>query len=179
MILDWRRHDLGDLFLAVLAAGMVAGFAVYGAPSLAAIFAGTHRVMRLPDGAQVTLNPRLAGSVDLARRVGARVEIIGWAADPRAAAGQHAPLAIKVYADRGLVGAGATGAPDPQPAGAPPSAHAGQTFRLIVPGEAIPAAPTEPIRVFAVASNGEAVELFRGARPIWLVEDLPQRPGAK
>jgi hypothetical protein len=164
-----RPWDLGEMFLLLVAGGIAVLLAFVAVPSLMAIFTDHHRDLTLPDGAPVHLLARLTGQVELARREGDHISLTGWRRDPRE--GVEAPT-VAVYFHQTRIMADSV---DPIDHGAAPSPDH-KSFRLVFK---LPVGfqPSEPFRVFALTADGGAVELFRGAGPVYLVEDAPARNG--
>ena len=169
MTVQRKPWDLGDVFLMLVAGGIAVLMAAIAVPSLQAIFTDHHRDLSLPDGAPVHLLTRLSGQVELARREGDHISLTGWRRDPRE--GTDVPAIAVFFRQMRVV----TESADLMDPGAAPSPDH-KSFRLIFKPPA-GFQPSEPFRVFALAADGGAVELFRGAGPVYLVEDAPPRNG--
>ena len=153
----------------LVAGGIALLLAAIAVPSLQAIYTDHHRDLTLPDGAPVHLLTRLAGQVELARREGDHISLTGWRRDPRE--GAEPPAIIVFFRQTRL----ATELAGPVDHGAPPNPEH-KNFRLVFKPPA-GFQPSEPFRVFALAADGGALEIFRGAGPVYLVEDAPARNG--
>jgi hypothetical protein len=164
-----RPWDLGEVFLVLVAGGIALLLAFIAVPRLMSIYTDHHRDLSLPDGAPVHLLTRLTGQVEIARREGNQISLTGWRRDPRE--GADLP-AIAVFFRQTRVLADSV---DPIDHGGPPSPDH-RNYRLVFKPPA-GFQPSEPFRVFALAADGGAVELFRGAGPVYLVEDAPSRNG--
>ncbi len=168
------RLDPGDLFLGLMALCLIGLFGSVSVPNLVSIIDGSHRAMRLPDDAEIVLAPWISGQVDLAKLDGTQINMTGWASDPR----QTDPkLKLRVYYGAQLMAEVLARPPDaastrrdqwpytirfPAPAG----------FRREI-----------PFRVFAQSPQASgkqpwAVELFRGAAPVFLADEQVPRPSA-
>ena len=165
------RRDLTDYLLALIAIGLVAGFTIYALPSLLSIFSGTFREMSMPDGSQITFSSDVQGMVGLARRAG-DIELTGWAYDRRI---PDRNVLIDVFVQGRLVQRGITDLEEEDIGRDAGLKVATPRFVLHFPAVLAPSDPNEPIRVFAIGKSGEGREIFKGGRPVHIVEDTVPR----
>lgn len=165
------RRNLTDVFLALVALGLAAGFTVFALPSLLNIFTGAYRTMPMPDGSRITFSTEVQGMVGLARRAG-DVEISGWAYDRRI---PDRNVLIEVFVHGRIVARGVTDLEEDDISREAGMKVATPRFDVHFPAMLAPADANEPIRVFAIGEAGQGREIFKGGRPIHIVDDAPPK----
>ena len=167
-----RRADLSDFFLVAMGLALAGSFVAYALPSLIDIYQGTYRAMPLPDGTSIDFSTEVQGMVALARHAG-DVEVTGWAYDRRF---PDRRVKIEIFSGDHRIAVGVTDLEEEDVSREAGLKVATPRFDLHFATRLAPVDPADPIRVFAISQGGEGRELFKGGRPVRIVDETQPKP---